>query len=208
MKPSTNREERPILEATLEGAEVIADVLMKGEVIAEIPIIGTAFKLCKAADSVRDRAFIAKLAAFVSGLGSMPNTAKEQMRDRVNSSPEEAKRIGETLFLVLERVTDLDKPTLLSSLFLAYLKEIISADELRRMAQAIDASFFDDLQQFITAETLPEKSGAEWMQYLAAAGLTRPVANPTYADLGAGNYEPTPVGKKLHEALRQLQTYG
>lgn len=208
MKLSTSREDRPILEATLEGAEVIADVLMKGEVIAEIPIIGTAFKLCKAVDSVRDRAFIAKLDAFISGLGAMPNTAKEQMRNRVNSSPEEAKRIGETLFLILERVIDLDKPTLLSSVFLAYLKEMISADDLRRMAQAIDASFFNDLQQFITAETLPEKSDAEWMQYLATAGLTRPVANPTYDDIGVGNYEPTPVGKKLHEALRQLRTYG
>jgi len=70
MKPS-NSKNRPILEAVLESSEVVADILMKGDFIAEIPIIGTAFKICKAADSVRDRAFKAKLSAFISGFDSV-----------------------------------------------------------------------------------------------------------------------------------------
>jgi hypothetical protein len=123
------------------------------------------------------------------------------MRRHVNESPIQAQRVGETLFLILERVTDLDKPAILARLFVAYMDNAISDCELRRMAQAVDASYFDDLRQFLDTKDIPKKSDADWMQYLVTTGLTRPVGGQTYGDIGQIYYEATPLGEKMRAAI-------
>lgn len=192
--------DRPILEAVLESAEVVADTIMRGDALAEIPFIGTAIKICRAGDSIRDQAFASKLLRFLSALDAVPEQMKERVKDKVSTSPEEAKKVGETLFFVLERVTDLDKPTLLAQLFVAYVDAVISADELRRLAQAVDASFADDLQALLKVAKPPEKSDEPWMQFLAHTGLTQVVAGETWDDIGHIYYQVTPLGNKLRNA--------
>ena len=196
----SNPKDRPILEAVLESGEVVADALMRGDILADIPVIGTAFKLCKAGDSIRDRAFAAKLMKFLSGLDAIPEQSKQQIKDKIASSPDEAAKVGESLFLVLERITDLDKPLLLSYLFLAYTDAVITADDLRRFAQVVDSSFADDLRMFLEVKDLPVKSGEPWMQFLAHTGLTYAVAGQTWEDAGQIYYESTSLGNKLRNA--------
>lgn len=192
--------DRPILEAVLESTEVVADAIAHGDILSEIPVIGTAFKICKAAGTIRDRAFAAKLARFASELDSIPEKTKDKLKERALSSKEDLQKVGETLFMVLERLTDLDKPLLLSQIFLAYLDGIISSSELRRLSQAIDASFYDDLQELLTRKEFPGKSEEPWMQYLVASGLTRVVGGKTYGDIGRIYYEITALGHKLRNA--------
>ncbi len=207
MKQSISKD-RPVLEAILETSEVVADTVMKGDFIAEIPIIGTAFKICKAADSIRERAFATKLAAFISGVDSADESKLEKMRERVKSSPEEARRIGETLFFVLERVTDFDKPAMLSKLFLAYIDNVITSQDLRRMAQAVDVAFSDDLQKFIEVKTLPKKAESGWMQHLVSSGLTYAVAGKTIGEVGLLYYEATSLGNKFRTACLRKGSHG
>jgi len=195
-----HRTDRPVLEAILESGEVITDALMRGDVIADIPLIGTAFKICKAGDSIRDQAFAAKLMKFVSALNSVPERTRQQIKDKIASSPTDAAKVGETLLLVIERITDLDKPLLLSYLFLAYIDDVITADELRRFAQVVDASFPDDLRRFLEAKDLPKKSAEPWMQFLAHTGLTGVIAGQTWADSGLVYYEGTSLGNKRRNA--------
>lgn len=57
-----------LLEAILESPEVVIDVLSNDQVLSEIPVLGTAFKICKAVDDVRNRAFAAKLARLLQRL--------------------------------------------------------------------------------------------------------------------------------------------
>nr|VFK56365.1 MAG: hypothetical protein BECKTUN1418F_GA0071002_108610 [Candidatus Kentron sp. TUN]VFK58736.1 MAG: hypothetical protein BECKTUN1418D_GA0071000_10889 [Candidatus Kentron sp. TUN]VFK62653.1 MAG: hypothetical protein BECKTUN1418E_GA0071001_108410 [Candidatus Kentron sp. TUN] len=57
----TKPSERPILEAILETSEVVADIVTDDQVLSGIPVIGTAFKVLKAVNAIRDRVFAAKL---------------------------------------------------------------------------------------------------------------------------------------------------
>lgn len=195
-----NKKERHVLEAALETGEVIADVVMRGDVIAEVPVIGTAFKVLKAIDSIRDRAFAAKLSRFLSGVEQMGPEAKARLREKVRQSPEEMQKVGETLLLVVERVTDLDKPTLLAQIFLAYVDGVVSSADLRRLCQAVDAAFPDDLKKLVESHKVPSKSQEPWMQFLIASGLTRTVGGETYAEIGKVFYEITPLANKLRTA--------
>jgi len=199
--------DRPIVEAVLESGELIVDVLMHGDVLADIPFIGTAIKWCKAKDSIKDYAFASKLAQFVQNLEGISQEQRNGLKEKMNAGTEEAQKIGETLFFVLERVTDLDKPSLLAKIFLAYVDEIITGEELRRLCQAVDTAFSDDLQQLIDVQLVPPKSAEPWMQHLVASGLTRLRGAQTIDDISNHIYcEITPLGKALRIACAYQHT--
>ena len=194
----------PVAEAALESGEVVADILMRGDVLADIPLIGTAIKICKAADSIRDRAFAIKLSRFILNLGSITEEQKNKLKEKMGAGTEEAQKIGETLLFVLERVTDLDKPFLLSQIFLAYVDGVVSSDELRRLCQAVDIAFADDLQQLLAAKIIPEESNEPWMLYLVASGLTQLATSTMFDDAGRLYCVITPLAQKL----RSIYSHG
>ena len=196
-----NLKDRPVVEATLESGEVVADILMRGDALAEIPLIGTAIRICKAADTIRDRAFAIKLSRFVLNLESITEEQKRKLKDKMRAGMDDAQRVGETLLFVLERVTDLDKPLLLSQIFLAYIDGVVSSESLRRLCQAVDMAFPDDLKQLLAVEPPARKSDEPWMRYLVSSGLTRLVGTQTVEDIGGRNYcEITPLGQMLRLA--------
>jgi hypothetical protein len=113
----TQKQERFLLEAVLENGEVVMDALRDDEFLKDIPVVGNAFRLCKAIDTFRDKTFAAKLQNFLFGLGNTSKVAAK-WKQRLKQSPDEAQRIGETLWLILDRLTDLDKADLLAKIFM------------------------------------------------------------------------------------------
>src|ERR1035437_10047632 len=195
-----NKTDRPLLEAVLENAEALVDSLINDEFLKDIPVVGTAIKLCSAVDSLRDRAFAAKLHKFVLGLGNNHSAVAVKWRQLVDKSPEDAKRVGETLFMVLERLSDLEKAELLASVFRAHVDDIIASQDLRRLAQAIDMAFMDDLKRLLELDRHPEKSAEPWLRYLAPTGLTIMVGGKTAKDVGDVYYEVSRLGGQLRNA--------
>lgn len=169
--------ERNFLEAVLENIEVAVDAVTDNEAVASIPVVGTAIKVCKGIDDLRARAFAAKLERFVSSLELTTDSAKDALVRRVQASPEEARKVGETLFLVLDRFIDLDKPEMLAKVFIAYVDRAISATDLQRLAQAIDIAFADDLRELLRAEehvvmgNISRRANYPWMETLIPSGL-------------------------------------
>lgn len=202
---SSPKNDHPVFECFLEGSEVFTDISMKGDILADIPIIGMAFKVCKAVDAIRDRVLLAKLNQFVSGLGTLSEKQITKMKRKLSESPEQATKVGEILFLTLERMTDFQKAQVLAKIFLAYIDAVISSDELRRLAQAVDTAFFDDLRQFIEAKTFSEKCEEEWMQYLVASGFTRSEGGKTHEDVGRIFFVPSSLGEKLREIYGRVE---
>jgi len=195
---NNNSNDRPIVEAALESGEVVTDILMRGDALAEIPVIGTAIKICKAADAFRDRAFAIKLSKFVQHLEDITEEQKDKLKEKMLSG--EAQKVGETLFFVLEHVTDLDKPSLLSQIFLAYIDGVVTGEELRRLSRAVDMAFADDLKQLLKAEVVQDRSYEPWMRYLVPSGLTQLVGSGALGSAGTLYCEITPLGKKLISA--------
>lgn len=197
-----DRRERNFLEAFLEGSEAIIDLATDNEAVKAVPVVGTAIKLLKGFDDVRSRALAAKLTKFLTEPALQSEKIRAKLRAGISASDEEARKVGESLFLVLDRMTDLDKPSLLAKVFVAYLDEVVSESDLRRIAHAMDAAFIDDLLSLQEwEETLHPKYGNEWKQPLAGSGLTRVVTGQTYADMTEVYYELGELGRILHRAL-------
>lgn len=170
------------MEATLENAEVLVDAMLENPAVASIPVVGTAIKVCKGIDDLRTRAFAAKLSRFVSQLEPNSQETREEIQRLVAASPDEMQKVGETLFLVLDRFIDLDKPRLLSQVFLAYLRGRLSAEQLTRLAQAIDAAVSHDLAALLAAKEQlvmgrpVDSHEYPWIETLIPSGLSINVA--------------------------------
>ncbi|MRD46616.1 hypothetical protein GHT07_04965 [Caenimonas koreensis DSM 17982] len=201
LRPS---KDRPVLDATASTAEVLADVAMSGDLIASIPVVGTAIKALRARDSFRDALFAAKLIAFIQALEEVPLHQRDEMKRRFETD-ETAKAAGTTLLLVLERLTDLDKPALLGFLLARFAASDIDAATLRRLASAVDLAFADDLRDFLThplwTTHFPTQPEAEYLSRLVAAGLTQLSVGVTWESDGNIVHSPTKLGQVLHRLV-------
>ena len=201
-----DKKEWPDLEAIGGITEVGVDILasdMPGEVgdlFADIPIVGTLFQVMKAVDSVRDRALSVKLMRFLEPFQEESKNDRDKFKKRLMQDEFESRRVGEILFLVVERLTDLDKAQILRCLFVSYLNDQLSSIELRRMAQAVDISFADDLVMLIESNGEINQSEALWLKSLVPSSLTEPVGATMFGEMGNIYYSMTDLGKKLRSA--------
>jgi hypothetical protein len=192
-------DEHPLLEAVLENIEAGVNLISGNEVLAAIPVVGTAFKVCRGIDDMRARMFIAKLERFVTDPSLQSEAAKEALKRAAANPSAESHKIGESLFLILERLTDLEKPSLLARIFAGYLGGKITSEELRRLAPAIDAAFLEDINQLLADPDPRQMDAAPWKRSLVVAGLTEQNAPGPIG--GRLVYMVTPLGQALRTAV-------
>jgi len=202
-----DRGEFLLLEAALENAEAVVDTLVDSEVLSSLPVVGTAVKMCQAFDHIRNRILAAKLYRLLDGLGELTEDEKQKWRKRVAESPEESRKVGETLLLVIDRMTDMDKPELLGILFLACLDAVIDGEQFCRLARAVDVAYLPDIQRLLDMpEVAPLRSQEAWMRYLAPAWLTQQGGGERWGDVGEIYYELSDLGVSLREAYAYGRT--
>jgi hypothetical protein len=109
-----NVRERPTPEFLLEMGELALDMITTSDVVKEFPVVGSAFKFVKAMDDVRSRLLAKKIDRFLSEPHLLASVAARRARDKIVEDEEHARRVGETMLMVLDKVTDFDKPVLLA----------------------------------------------------------------------------------------------
>ena len=191
---------RHFLDALLSNVEVIIDNITDNELVRSIPVIGTAFKIVKGLDDVRSKALQSKLQGFLASPGMDSDAATEAFKKKLEASPEEAEKAGETLFLVLERLIDLRKPPLLAKVFLSFLNENVSLSSLQRLATAIDLAFMDDIDSMVTPNP-----PAEVLRNLLNSGLAEINYTALYGGFNSLDFRLSKIGKMLREIIIHSQ---
>jgi len=106
--------------------------------LKEIPV----FKWLAIADtglrSYRDHLLVQKLLRFFHELREIPEPEREAFSTRLDTDHAERERIGEQLFLLLDRHDDMEKPSLLGLAWREYLRGKVTLDQFERLARAID----------------------------------------------------------------------
>lgn len=158
------------IEEALTNADEVWQALDDSAIADAIPIFDRVVKVVRAANRIGDSLLAAKLFSFIRDPSLHTPEARAKMRERAES--EDSKKIGETLFLVLERLNDMYKPVWLAKAYAAYLAGEISASDCRRLSAAIDIAFGDDLIALITSPETPPDDRATWKSNLVSSGLT------------------------------------
>jgi hypothetical protein len=120
-----------LLETILGAGEVVADVYeVGGEAFSSIPVVGTMIQLARAANSIRDRTLAARLTRFLEPFAEASQEYRDKFKERLMQDKDETRRIGKTLLLVIDRLTDPDKAKILGYLLVAFLNDQLTSIEM------------------------------------------------------------------------------
>ena len=193
------------VEQAVTHSEETWDALASSDIATVIPVAKDFVKVWRGVHDLSAALFAAKLRAFITDPSLKTPEARARMRERAESP--EGKKIGETLFLILERLNDMQKPIWLAKVYAAYLADELKSSDLRRLASAIDTAFGDDLIELITSPETPADDSAPWKKNLTASGLAEvgvSLEDGLSAPIGASRtvYHVSEWGQMLRKAVR------
>lgn len=191
------------LEASLEGAEVIADSLIENEVIKSIPVVGTALKVISGSLDLRDKIFISKIQRFISEIESISKEEKFKFNHKITSDSDSMASAGETALLVLDKLSDMKKAEILGFYLSCFLRGLMNQYQFRRIAVAIDLAFIDDLEEFLRIGEDELISQKKFMEALFSSGITVLSAGKKIDEAGELYYEASSMGHRMIELWKE-----
>jgi len=142
-----------------ETAEFIFDRMIDTEILQDIPIIGTAVKLCTIGDTWRDKSFGKKVNTFLTVLDEVPQKEREKFKESIKNNKVESEKLCEKILMSLENITDISKAEIIADLFIAYLDKEISPTDFRRCVDVVCNNFVDDIDAFTTTQVYHDEYG-------------------------------------------------
>lgn len=128
--------------------EIGIDSLMDEGVLKQIPFLKTIIACKQTWEAIHDRLFLRKVAGFILACPDFTEAEREQFAKQHLDDAKSAKRLGDGIVLILDRLDDLEKPQMIARAFAALVRGKISLQDFRRIAAAIDIGFLDDLKLF------------------------------------------------------------
>jgi hypothetical protein len=126
-----------LTDLTADLAEVGLDQLIEQGVLRDIPILGTLVGAYRTVGIVRDLLFAKKVIRFLTQLGATSTDERKQFVEAIEDA-RQRQRIGETLLLLLDRLDEIDKPTLLGKFFSAYVRGQVDLERFLDLSAALD----------------------------------------------------------------------
>lgn len=200
------KEINKFLEASLEGAEVIADSLIDSEIIKSIPVVGTALKVISGSLDLRDKIFLSKVQRFLHEIESLSSEEKLDFNRSITSNEEAMRSAGEAALLVLDKLSDLKKAELLGFYYSCFLGGHLDQYQFRRVANAIDMAFIDDIERFLESGLDELHSQKEFMEALFGSGMTVMSAGKSWKDSGELFYEASSMGRHIIELWQEFKS--
>ena len=147
-------------EAIAEIGEVLLDSELPEGLLKDIPIINTIISLTTSVVQLREKFLIIKLTKFLKKLSEIPQAEREKFTNKISNDSRVRKIISENLLLILDKITDLDKPKLLAITLILFIKEEISVDELIVISEGIERCSSVDLLKLeeFDKKDVPESS--------------------------------------------------
>lgn len=140
-------------ETAIEVADVVIDNLLDSEVLKDLPIVGWSIKIAHASNIIRDRIFLRKVVSFFGALRTS-ELERGAFRNELAADEKLRKKVGEVIMVHLETLNDLDKPEFTARVYDALLASKIDFDHFRRLADAIELGYIEDLRAFATQNEL------------------------------------------------------
>lgn len=158
--------ESDLSELTAEAIDAALDNL-------PLPIFSMLRKFYRSAQSVKDYYYTKKVLRYLREFSDVPVEQRREQIDKMRDIPGEQEKFGAHICLVLDRLNDLDKASLMGKVSRAFLLGRISVEQLKSLNFAIDA--VDPRLLCLLAEFVRHArplSGLAWeQQSLVSCGL-------------------------------------
>jgi hypothetical protein len=185
-----------------ELGEFELDSFLDEGLLKEIPLLKTILACRKSWTAISDQVFLKKVASF---LVDCPKFTKEEVEAFVieHWRDPKARRLGDTLVLLLDRLDDLEKPTMLAKVFAAFVRKRINYDAFRRLSAGIDLSFIQDLKALASQGVVLEEFTERYPLGLVRSGFAMFVIEGIQYNgrAGEGGAEITNLGRLFQKCI-------
>ena len=182
-------------EALTEVTDRILDGALEDGVLKEIPIVRAVVGLVRAGLGVGEVIFMRKLRAFLEPAKTIPQEKRDKFIADMEKDPDLMEKVGTSLFVLLDRLEDLEKPVLLGRVFGAYLRAEITFEVFQRMARVIDRCFIEDLWIWVFEPDRADKSGVGALDLMSCGVIESYVVGSE--SLGRGHHKWTDFGRQF-----------
>ena len=159
-----------------EIIELTIDQFVDNDFLKEIPFFSIFYKSLKTVQGLSEALFAMKIYKFIKEFERVKQKDKEKILSKIASDREEKIKIGQTLIMIIDKITDLDKTQFISNLFAAYLKSKITKSEFIQLCSIIQNAFLDYLLLFNNMKSYNDLS-YEIQSNLSSYGLMIPIVN-------------------------------
>ncbi len=159
-----------------EIAEAALDSITNDGFVTNVPLISTVVSLYKIGNSIRERAYLKKLAVFIDAFnrGIVDEEEQQLHIQKFCEDKRNRERELEYIVLLIDRYLDITKPQMLAKLYFSYLCGELTWVELAMYAEVIDrflpmdySMLSSDASKYITIKNI----GCEPILRLVALGL-------------------------------------
>ena len=114
----------------MDFTEVGLDTITENEVLKEIPIVSTIFRLGNAVVAIRDRHLLKKTLTFVAEVndGTISNEKLRKHKEELEKNTEKMNAELESILVILDRINKTNKSIVLANFYKSYMDEAISFD--------------------------------------------------------------------------------
>lgn len=127
-----------IISVGKEYLELGIDAVLDSGALKDIPFVNSIVGIFGAVGTIKDQLLTNKLLSFFSELAIITQEERNVMVDKLNADNQFSGRVGATIIEILDRMESERKPELAAKCFIAYAREKISFDELRRVLFALE----------------------------------------------------------------------
>jgi len=138
-----------ITELSLDTGDIVLKALSDSEILNEIPILSSIYKLGKVVLSIPDIFFLRKFERFMQPF-NQKTTHDEQLKfaEELKRDPKRLERFYENLLLRVERMDDITKPEILGKIYACHVSRKIREEELQDLCHSLNNSKLIDLIEF------------------------------------------------------------
>ncbi|KOY87380.1 hypothetical protein AD998_15615 [bacterium 336/3] len=134
-------------DVTKDITESGIDLLIKNEILKEIPIIKSIVGVFKLGISIKDMFFLKKLLRFLNEINDTTLEERANIINKIEQNPQYTHNLGENLILLIDKLDDLDKANIIGKLFKSVLEQRIDIITFQRICHAVNGIFIHDIYE-------------------------------------------------------------
>ena len=199
------------------GSEIVLNSILEKDLLKEIPVFKSMINIYEGINQIREDIFIKKIYKFLFEINDISVEKRNKMIEKLGDEISQ-KKAGETIIVLLDRLDNMEKPTIIGRLFRSFIEEKIDYKMFLRLSSIIDRSFLPDLKKI--ADNYPNPSVSYYLSNIEKeimynlGILSTNIINKKETDKTTGlrnknsgslEYEINKFGKKLIEYGFQIE---
>ena len=126
-------------------ADLTFDELLKDDFLGKLPIVSWIIQSKRVYNSISDRLFLGKMAAFLIQISKTPPSRENAFTHQLSTDTKLAQRFSETILFLLSKLDATQKAAVVAVLCKQLIAGHIKLPQFRRLCHIVDTMFVDDL---------------------------------------------------------------